>query len=587
MTDRPQTAKGKGAPSASQAIPELLQHAFREHQAGNLDQARRLYLQILSIDARHPDSLHLLGLAEYQSGQLESAERMVRRAIAAAGRVAIYHSTLGSVLHTKGNHQAAEASFERALALDPGHVEARFNLGNVLLELGRLEEAEVAFKAALAAKPDYLEALHNLGKLHRDQRRWEEAAACYLRVLALRPENTATLSNMGSLLLDQGRLTEARSFLERAIALKPDFAEAHSNLGAVFLDQGAFDEAIDCCQRSVTLDPDAPQARWNLALLQLLRGNFPSGWANFEFRHRIPREAPRSFPQPLWCGGPLGGARILLHAEQGLGDNIQFLRYVPIVQAAGGLVILDVHPFLHRLAECLPGVVQVVNSGDPLPVFDCHCPLMSLPIVFGTTLETVPARVPYLSVPADAARAAEGIEWPADALRVGIAWAGNPRHTKDRYRSISLSLLAPLFQGEGVSFYFWQMGQAVDQREGFPGISRAPVLDLAPVTTDMADTAAQMAHLDLVLTVDTSVAHLAGALGKPTWLMLPYTPDWRWLLEREDSPWYPTMRLFRQPSPGDWQSVVAQVKDQLAIASASHLNSRKLARSLSRRDDPA
>jgi Tfp pilus assembly protein PilF len=584
MTERPHPAAGKGAPQVSPPIPELLQRGFREHQAGHLDQARHLYLQILSLDAHHPDSLHLLGLAEYQSGHLESAEKMVRRAIAVAPRAAVYHSTLGSVLHTLGNHTAAAASFEQALALDPGHIEARFNLGNVLLEQGRLDEAEAAFKTALAARPDYIEALHNLGKLHRDQGRWKDAEACYLRVLALLPENTATLSNMGSLLLDQGRLAEARAFLERAVILKPDFAEALSSLGAVLQDQGALDEAMVCYQRSVALDPDAASARWNLALLQLLRGDFTAGWANFESRHRIRREAPRGFPQPLWRGEPLAGVRILIHAEQGLGDNLQFLRYVPMVaamaHAAGGSVILDVPVRLRRLAAGLSGIIQVVSSGDPLPPFDCHCPLMSLPTVFATTLETIPAQVPYLSIPPEAARTAAGLEWAARGLRVGLAWAGNPRYLKDRYRSMTLSQLAPLFQVEGVSFYSLQMGpqqlgHGSEQLPSFLAGSRAPIADLAPVTGDMADTAAQMVHLDFVITTDTSVAHMAGALARPTWVMLAHTPDWRWLLERDDSPWYPTMRLFRQPSPGDWNSVVARVGDQLAKAGASFERSRE------------
>ncbi len=266
------------------------------------------------------------------------------------------------------------------------------------------------------------------------------------------------------------------------------------------------------------------------------------------------------FPPPQWRGEPLHGARILLHGEQGLGDTLQFLRFLPMVQATGASVLLEVQPPLRSLAAQLPGVTALFTSGEPLPPFDWHCPLMSLPTALGIASESLPAPRSYLSIPDAAQQKAAALPWPATGLRVGIAWAGNAAHTKDRYRSLPLALLEPLLRLEGVHFYSLQMGPPAAQLQSL----QAPITDLRPAITDMADTAALIAHLDLVIAVDTSVVHLAGALGKPVWLMLPAAPDWRWMLHRDDSPWYPSMRLFRQPTLNDWPHVVAQICRQLA-----------------------
>ena len=294
--------------------------------------------------------------------------------------------------------------------------------------------------------------------------------------------------------------------------------------------------------------------------MELLAGNFTKGWRDYEIRSRR-KNAPRRFPEPLWRGDSLNGARILLHAEQGLGDTLQFLRYVPMVQAAGGTVILDVPRSLLRLAAELPGIATLIGTGDPLPPFEWHCPLMSLPLAFGTSLDSIPGPVPYLRVPAKAWKKAEGLQWPDKGLRVGVVWSGNPLFPEDWIRSIPLRSFASMFRREGVHFFSLQMGPAAAQLAEV----NAPVIDLRVAIVDMADTAALIAKLDLVITVDTAVAHLAGALGKTTWVLLPFAPDWRWLIEREDSPWYSTMRLFRQPGFGDWGSVLERVRDELAL----------------------
>jgi tetratricopeptide (TPR) repeat protein len=604
-----------------------LASALREHQTGRLDEARRLYLEILSIDARHCDSLHLLGMVEFGAGRPDLAVRMIQRAIALRGDDASYHSSLGLVLQAQGKwrdavleyEQAlkfkpdclealynlggawkalgkldqAAACYERALRVQPNYVEAYNSLGNVYREQEMPEEARACFERALMLRPDYVESSNNLGILLRAQGKLEEArscleraltrkpayaeawnslahtlqdlnrpgeaAACFRRLLTLRPENAEACNALGALLLAEGNLADAQHWLNKALALNPDSIEASNNLGVVLVEQGELHEAERRFDFALALQPGHPEAQWNLAQIELLMGDYGNGWRDHEARFRRRGNATRNLPQPRWRGEPLNGARILLHAEQGLGDTLQFLRYVPLVQAAGGRVILDIPPRLRRLAEQMPGIEELAMSGDPLPGCDWQCPLMSLPLAFATTVESIPAAGPYLSVPETALWTAGALPWPARGLRVGVAWAGSPSHPNNRFRSLALAALEPLFRVRGAHFFSLQMGPAAAEL----GSVRGGLTDLSAQIEDMADTAAQMAHLDLVITVDTSVAHLAGALAKPTWVLLPHAPDWRWMLGREDSPWYPTVRLFRQPRMYDWHSVVERVCAEL------------------------
>jgi hypothetical protein len=299
-----------------------------------------------------------------------------------------------------------------------------------------------------------------------------------------------------------------------------------------------------------------------MAMLHLLRGDFARGWRGYEARHRHLDQPRRSFLQPQWRGEPLHGDRILIHAEQGLGDVLHLLRYIPMVQAAGGTVLLELPKSLHRLAAELPGIAELLSPGDPLPSAAWHCPILSLPLAFQTTLETIPAPVSYLSVPAAARQAHSSRTWPSTGLRVALVWAGNPDNTVDIYRSLAGSLLAPLCTVPGIHLYSLQMGEK-RHPAGLDDATAAHITDLTATIEDMADTAALIEPLDLVIAVDTAVAHLAAALGKPVWLLLPLAPDWRWLLHRSDSPWYPTMRLFRQPAFGDWTSVITSVRSAL------------------------
>ena len=356
----------------------------------------------------------------------------------------------------------------------------------------------------------------------------------------------------------------ARSY-RRALALTPDCAVYEHNLGHVLEMQGRFEESIASYERAVALKPDYANAAWNLSLVRLLLGDLRAGLAGYEGRWGI-TVPPHGLQQPQWSGQPLNGARILLHAEQGLGDTLQFLRYVPMVQAAGGSVVLGVQASLRRIALEVPGVTQVVVHGEAMPELEWQCPLLSLPLVLGTTLETIPGQTPYLSVPDQALAKAAERAWPETGLRVGLVWAGNGLHMRDRYRSMRLSEFASILQLEGIHFFSLQMGPEAEQLQHVTVAVTEGITDLRPAIEDMADTAALIANLDLVIAVDTSVAHMAGALGKRVWLLLSTWTDWRWLLDRADSPWYPEMRLFRQKTLGDWQPVVEQVRCALAEA---------------------
>ncbi len=549
-------------------IQSLIVRALVHYEAGRMAEVEPLCLKILAVDVRHADALYVLGMAALKTGRYELAIRMIRRAIAINGKQPFYHANLGSAQLAQGKVEEAVACFERALELSPDHIEAAFNLGNTFTVQKKHNEAAACFKRVLAVKPDYADAWCNLGNVLKTQGKLDEAVDSYRHAVDLLPDLADLWCNLGDALHQQTKVDEAVACFQRTLTLKPDHAKACNCLGNAFFDQGKLEDSFAHCKRAVELKPDFYDAQMNVSLLQLQQGDYRTGWRNYEVRWKV--YTARRFAQPLWQGAAaldradgqeerIQGRRILLHAEQGLGDSLQFLRYVPLVHAAGGTVILDIPPQLRRLAAQLPGVATLVNTGDPLPPFDCHCPLMSLPQAFATTLETIPARAPYLTVPEDALKAASALQWPAKGLRVGLVWAGTPSHPKDWARSIPLPLLEPLFGIEGAHMFSLQLGPAAAQLAA----AKPHITDLAPAIHDMADTAALMANMDLIISVDTSPVHLAGALGKPTWLLIPYSPDWRWLVGREDSPWYPTMRLFRQPKARDWESVVEAVRAAL------------------------
>ncbi len=568
---------------------------------GKLDAAVSRYQRALAIRPDYAEACSNLGNALTVQGKLDEAVRCCERALAINPMSAEAYNNLATALRAQGDVTNAILRYREAIALKVDYVAAHFNLGVLLQLQGQLADAEIQYQTTLDLKPDYAQGHYNLGVLHQMQNKLKEAHRCFGTALTLNPDYFQAHNNLGAILELQGKTSEAVDHYRRALVLNPsyaeayynlghalqsegllddaianyqqalkfkrDYIEAYNNLGSIFELQGKLAEAVAHYKQALAFNPEHAGAKFNLALLQLLLGDIAGGFNNYEWRwHSFC--TPRGFLQPQWRGEPLNGARILLHAEQGLGDTLQFLRFLPMVQAAGGSVILEVQAPLRRIAAQLGGVSTLLTCGEPLPPFDWQCPLMSLPSALGITSTTIPAPERYLSIPEDALRKADTLPWPAQGLRVGIAWAGNASHTKDRYRSLPLDLLNPILRMEGIHFYSLQMGPGTAQLAA----CEEPITDLRDVIEDMADTAALMTHLDLVIAVDTSVVHLAGALGKPVWVMLPSAPDWRWLLNRDDSPWYPTLRLFRQPRLNDWRAVVHRVCEQLSMVISARQN---------------
>jgi hypothetical protein len=430
-----------------------------------------------------------------------------------------------------------------------------------LSTLGRQDEAEAAYREALRLRPDFADAYNNLGNALHALGRPDEAEASLREALRLRPDNAVAHVNFGIVVEALGRLEDAAASYREALRLRPDFPEALNHLGISLFHRP--DEAVACLRRLVAVQPDFVDGQVNLSHALLLDGRFEEGWERYEWRWKTRQMAPlvRNFSVPLWSGEAIGRRTVLLHAEQGLGDTLQFCRYAPLMET-GARVILEVQAPLVRLLSDLPGVAEVIARGQALPAFDLHCPLLSLPRAFGTRLQTVPAGAPYLAAdPVQAAAWGERLAGIA-GRRVGLVWAGEPwGDARDARRSVRLATLAPLAQAPGVNFVSLQKGapaaQAADQPTGMT------LFDFTADLADFADTAALIENLDLVISVDTSVAHLAGAMGKPVWLLNRFDTCWRWLLNRDDSPWYPTLRQFRQPAPGDWPSVAEAVRDAL------------------------
>ncbi len=464
-----------------------------------------------------------LALEHHQEGRWAEAERIYGEVLASHPEHPDALHLLGVLRAQTGNAQAAAVLIARAIEQNPQAPAYHNNLGNVMQDLGRLEESLLCYEEALRLAPDYFEALVNRGNALNKLDRFAEALSCYLEAQRLRPEDASVYVNLGRALVEEGLLEEGLACIAEALRLEPENAQGHAVR----------------------------------ALALLLRGDLRRGFAEYEWRWRLESGRRRAFSQPLWDGAPLEGRRILLHAEQGLGDTIQFLRYAPLVAARGGRVIVECQRGLVELAATVEGVEQAVAAGDPLPEFDLHAPLLSLARIVDTTLETIPARTPYLRGPASA-------EPPLPeeaALRVGLAWAGNPAHANDRRRSLDLAALGPLGGVEGVVLLSLQKGPRAEQAEKPPGGLR--LVRLPDPWNDLPWLAAVIERLDLVITVDTMHAHLAGALGRPVWVLLPFAPDWRWMLGRDDSPWYPTMRLFRQPARGAWSAVIERVANEL------------------------
>lgn len=540
-------------------------------RAGDLRQAEESFRAALRVDRKDARAWQALGrLCEGQQRWAEAAACYQQTIDLRPGDSQAYFH-LGSTMLAQGKCTEAEAAFRRCLERHADHVEALVNLGCALGEQQRHDDARGCYERAAQIRPDQPEIHHNLGSALRELGRLEEAVSAYRRALALRPDYAKAHVNLGIALVGLGALDEAVKVLRRGVELRPDMAEAHASLGAALSARGELDEALAEFDRALALNPDYVEPRWNQALLWLLRGDFARGWPAYEVRWKCKHRPPLpAVPQAHWDGTPLEGRTILLHAEQGLGDTLQFIRYAPLVGARGGRVVVQCQAPLVRLLSRCRGIDQLVGRGEPLPDFDVHAPLLSLPRLLGTTSETIPADVPYLHADPELVADWRQALAPVRGFRVGIAWQGSVRNAWDRHRSVGLADFEPLARIDSVHLISLQKGPGSEQVRDLGG--RFPVVSLSEQIDSTAgafmDTAAIIRNLDLVISVDTSVAHLAGGLGAPAWIALPYTPDWRWQLGRDDSPWYPSVRLFRQSAPGDWDAVFTRMAEGLrALAS--------------------
>jgi len=542
-----------------------LQEAVGLHRQGRLREAEKLYARVLKAAPDNFDALHLLGSLKAQSGQMGEAMRLIAAALKINPRASDALVNLANVLHALKRDAEALDCLDKALAINPHDLQALAKRGAALLTLNRPQEALASFEQVLAQQPRDAFALLNRGSALAALSRNEAALADLDAALALAPGHPGVLYNRGVVLSELGRYQEAFADFDRALSAAPNHLQAWNNRGRALQALNRHHEAIESFDKAITLQKDYADAHFNKALSLLTIGELRQGFEEYEWRWRRTgmAGAAGSYSRPLWIGEyPLARKTILLHAEQGLGDTIQFARYVPLLARAGATVVLEVQPELKSLLAKLDGITSVHARGEPLPAYDVHCPLGSLPLAFKTDPTSIPAEIPYLQ--ADEARIAK---WrPAiEALpgkRVALTWAGHARHANDRNRSIALNLLEPLLARDGISFVSIQRDLRDDNAAVLARHSQLTHVgdDLA----DMSDTAALAALVDLVITVDTSVAHLAGAMGRPAFVMLPFVPDWRWTLSSERSPWYPQTRLFRQPSAGDWASVIAAVSAAIA-----------------------
>jgi tetratricopeptide (TPR) repeat protein len=535
------------------------------------EEASEAFRKAISLQPDYPDALDNLGGNLQGIGQIDEAIKLHRQAIALRPNFAQAHCNLGVALQTQEQLEEAKTVLRRAIQLQPSLADAHYNLGNVLADQRKFEEAIECFGKAIALRPDFGVAWNNQGNALLDIGQPQRAIACHRRAIELRPDDPETFNNLCNSLSAVGQIEEAIVHCRRAIELRPEYAAAHSNMGKAISFLGRYEEAIAEQRIAISLKPDLAQAHLNLALLLMLTGNWGEGWREFEWRWKMKDfpEATRQIPQPRWDGSDLAGRRILVHTEQGVGDAIQFIRYLPLVAARGGRVLLEVQPQLTRLleGENSQGATVLTRTGfDRLPTaeFDVHLPLMSLPLVlerFDPASAPDLPNPPYFRASASLAEHWRGLVGEERRLKVGLVWAGSATHKNDRNRSLPLAKLAPLAD-ERVQFYSLQLGKPADQAANPPAGMK--LIDLTGQINDFADTAALIEQLDLLISVDTAPAHLAGAMGKPVWVLLPFSPDFRWQIGREDCAWYPTMRLFRQPQPTDWDEPIGRLARELA-----------------------
>jgi tetratricopeptide (TPR) repeat protein len=572
------------------------QLANLSRDAGRLDEAASAYRRVIELRPDHRDARQQLAGVLARQGRLDDAAACLHQALLFHPDSADTYSNLGVLLAQRDRLDEAAAAFRQALRVVPEHADALNNLGNVLLRQQKTDEAVDCFRKALELRRDraqphcnlgcallqqskadeavghfqeairldsgYVDAHFHQGNALRTLGRPEDALGCFRKALELQPGHGGACLNLGVVLSELGRMDESVELFEGLIRKSPDFGPAYNSLGVARLHQARPEEGLAAFEQSIRCQPDEADGHLNRAICLLQLGRLEEGWQEYEWRWKLKKAPPCPHPLPAWDGAPLPGGTVVLWAEQGLGDTLQFVRYAALVKARVGTVLLDCPGPLRGLLASCPGVDGLVSQSTPVPQGAVQAPLLGLPRLLKTMLENAPATVPYLF--ADAALRERWREkvGPARGLKVGLFWQGNPQHAGDRYRSVRLEQLRPLAAVPDVRLFSLQKGQGAEQlAELAPELQ---ITDLgSQISSDFRDTAAALANLDLVVSVDTAVAHLAGALGVPVWLLLPFNPDWRWLREREDSVWYPTARLFRQQRWGDWDGVVARVAEAL------------------------
>ncbi|MDP1751785.1 MAG: tetratricopeptide repeat-containing glycosyltransferase family protein [Reyranella sp.] len=534
---------------------------------GRHEEALARYDRAISLDPRYADAHMNRGLALQRLHRYEESLSNYDKAIALNPGWADAYNDRGAALQKLQRHEEALASYDKAAMLKPGCADACFNQGNALLALQRHAEALAHYDRAISLEPHHVDAHFNRGNALLNLHRNSEALASYERAAALRPDYADAFYNQGVALMSLERYAEALSRFDRAIALKPHHSDAYTNRGNALRNLQRYEEARASYDQSITLQSGNARACFCKAQLELGLGNFKSGWPLYESRWELDDVRPhrRSFSQAPWLGSePIEGKTILLHSEQGLGDTIQFSRYVPLLAERGAAIAFEAPRSVARLLAGLTGSATIIASGDSLPAFDLHCPLLSVPGLVGTTVETIPARMPYLAAePKLVAQWRERL--PPGGIRIGIVWQGNPSGSIDRGRSAPLAGFAPLARLPGVRLISLQKHHGLDQLDRLPAGMAVETLgpDFDSGTDAFVDAAAVMMSLDLVISTDTAIVHLAGALNRPVWVALKAAPHWTWMTDRDDSPWYPSARLFRQTSDGDWRDVFERMAAKL------------------------
>jgi len=545
---------------------KLLQDAMAQHQAGQLQEAEVIYRSILAEEPDNPYALHLLGLLAYQVGNNEVAIELIEKAIEANPTVPDFYNSYGEAYRALANNELSLKCYKQAIEIKPDFAEAYNNMGNALKVMGRNEEATTCFEKAITIRPDFFQAHYNLGISLQEVGKIEQAISHYQHAISNYPDYAEAHNNIGIALLEIGKHEDAITHYQKAISLNPDYAEANNNLGIALQEIGKHEDAITHYRKAISIKPSFAEAHFNLSCLYLLLGNFEKGWEEYEWRLKLKSniEHTRSFTQPQWDGRPLDGKTILIHAEQGLGDTIQFIRYIPMLAKAGGDIVVECDAKLSHLFSGYEDITRFIGTGDELPDFDIHASLLSLPNIFKTSLNSTPSDTNYIHINDNLVGSWKNKLSSLKKLKVGLCWQGSVDNRKDQSRSIPLKYFSDILNIIDISFVSLQKGYGQEQ-----------ILDggLAETITDFSsemdthekfvDTCAIIENLNLVIGVDTATIHLAGAMGKPVWVLLPYSPDWRWMLNTNDTPWYPTMRLFRQQEPGNWETVMDEISVEL------------------------